>query len=544
VTAVAGAFRSVARVDSRAEAVRRVAVAALLTFGLVAIAVSAWSLDDGGIGWDSRGDTIAAAVVRSTDSSSSLAEAYEAVPATSEFYGVLPQQLADVLHLLTTGSTAPLSPDDAATYLYQGAANLALGVLAVTALAIAVALAFESLLAGAFAWALTLSLPLWLGMQHIDFKDMPVAAGLTLVSAAFVLGFVLPPGRTTAVIATVLAGIGGGVAVASRPSSIVLLAGLVGGTLVVALAWGAWRHRLRDTLPIVFAAVAAPVCGLALTWATNPIARIGGFTWLHDSIDIARNYPWDVGPIRTAGHDLRSIDLPWWYVPAWLWAQAPLLTLVAVLGGLAVVAARLIRRGGKLAARETLPLVPLAIQAIVLPVVIVASGAVLYDGIRHELFMIPALLAFAAVALAWLDRGAGPRGRVALPVAAVVIVAASLAASIRWAPYAYAFVNPIAGRDKEHRAWELDYWGVSAREGVRRLSDAGYTPVFVAPSQQPGVPFGAYNSKPETGGDSALYVVLRWDRASSYGCDVIFTIERDGNDLGEGARCPQPGTFT
>jgi putative ubiquitin-RnfH superfamily antitoxin RatB of RatAB toxin-antitoxin module len=98
VTAVAGAFRSVARVDSRAEAVRRVAVAALLTFGLVAIAVSAWSLDDGGIGWDSRGDTHAALIVRSIDSSSTLEEAYDAVPATNEFYGVLPQQLGDVLH--------------------------------------------------------------------------------------------------------------------------------------------------------------------------------------------------------------------------------------------------------------------------------------------------------------------------------------------------------------------------------------------------------------------------------------------------------------
>jgi MFS family permease len=453
------------------------------------------------------------------------------VPATSEFYGVLPQQLADVLHLLTTGSTTPLSPDDPDTYLYQGAANLILGILAVTALAIAIALAFESLLAGAFLWSLTLSLPLWLGMQHVDFKDIPVAAGLTLVTAGLVLGFVLTPGRGAVLTATLLAGFGGAIAVGSRPSSIVLLTGLVGGTLVVAVAWGALRHRLRDMLPIAFAAVAAPVCGLVLTWGTNPIARIGSFTWLHDSIDIARHYPGYVGTIRTAGQDLRSTNLPWWYVPAWLWAQAPLLTLVAVLGGMAVVVVRLTWPRRPVVALEALTLVPLAIQAIVLPVIIVASGAVLYDGI-------PALLAFAAVALAWLDRDAGPRGRVAVPVTAVVVVAASLAASIRWAPYAYAFVNPIAGRNKEHRAWELDYWGVSAREGVQRLRAAGYSPVFVAPSQQPGVPFGAYNSKPETGGNSALYVFIRWDRASRGGCEVIFTIKRDGNLLGEGARCP------
>ena len=127
--------------------------------------------------------------------------------------------------------------------------------------------------------------------------------------------------------------------------------------------------------------------------------------------------------------------------------------------------------------------------------------------------------------------------------AAVVVVAASLAASIRWAPYAYAFVNPIAGSNKENRAWEFDYWGVSAREGVRRLREAGYSPIFVVPGQQPGVPYGAFNHTPTTGGKSAIYVFTRWDRASRYDCDVIFTIKRDGNVLGEGARCPRYAVF-
>ena len=324
-------------------------------------------------------------------------------------------------------------------------------------------------------------------MEHVDFKDMPVAAGLTAVSAGLLLAFALERPRTASVAGAVTAGFGGAIAVATRPSAIVLLAGLVGGTLAVVLAWGVGGTAC-DTVPVVVAGLAAPVFGLVLTWATNPIARIGTVTWLRDSIDIARKYPWDVGTIRAAGQDMHSIDLPWWYVPAWVWAQLPLLTFAALVCGIAVVVTRLVWPRRPVTARATLPLVPLAIQAIVLPVAIVASGAVLYDGIRHELFMIPALLAFPAVALAWLDGDAGRRAKVVLPLAAVVVVAASLAASIRWAPYAYAFVNPIAGSNKENRAWELDYWGVSAREGVRRLRRAGYSPIFVAPGQQPGVP--------------------------------------------------------
>ena len=105
----------------------------------------------------------------------------------------------------------------------------------------------------------------------------------------------------------------------------------------------------------MIAGLAAPVCGLVLTWATNPIARLGTVHWLRDSIDIARKYPWDVGPIRAAGQDLHSVDLPWWYVPAWLWAQLPLLTFAALVGGIAVVVTRLIwpRRAAHRARRRS-----------------------------------------------------------------------------------------------------------------------------------------------------------------------------------------------
>src|SRR5262249_59602101 len=106
----------------------------------------------------------------------------------------------------------------------------------------------------------------------------------------------------------------------------VLLGAVVGGTLAAALVRGFHRHRVRETLPVVVAGAAAPLCGVALTWATNPIARLGTVTWFRDSIDIAKKDPWNAGSIPAAAKNLTSIDLPWWYVPAWLWAQLPLLT--------------------------------------------------------------------------------------------------------------------------------------------------------------------------------------------------------------------------
>ena len=77
---------------------------------------------------------------RSVDTSWPIAKAYAAVPGPLEFYGVLIQQFADVLHFVVSGSTARLQPDDPDTYLYQGIANLIVAVVAVTALAAALAI--------------------------------------------------------------------------------------------------------------------------------------------------------------------------------------------------------------------------------------------------------------------------------------------------------------------------------------------------------------------------------------------------------------------
>jgi hypothetical protein len=288
------------------------------------------------------------------------------------------------------------------------------------------------------------------------------------------------------------------------------------------------RRRVRSALPVALAAAAALVCGLLFTWATDPVARLGMVQWLHDAIDSARRFGYDRGTIRAGGRDLHGDDLPWWYVPGWLGVQLPLLTLIALLAGIGALAARVRRL-------PAIPLVPIALQAIGLPLLVVASGAVLYDGIRHLLFMLPALLALPAIAFALLDRG---KARVVMPLAAVVVVAASLFSAIQWAPYAYAYLNPL-GSLGNGLAWDLDYWGVSTKEGVLRLRRAGLDPIYVKPSQQPGILWGAYNTLgPPTPG-SGLYVFLRWDRASDYGCKVLFTIKRGGHVLGEGARCPR-----
>jgi hypothetical protein len=521
--------------DRRAVSLHGLAIGLLVGVGIGAIGVALWSLAHAGIGWDSRVNTQSALAIRSVDPDWTLRQAYAWVPGRSEFYGVFLQQFADRLHLIASGSTEPLRPNDPVTYVYQGLANLILSVISVTALAVALAVALRSVLAAAFVWSVTLATPLWLGMSHVDFKDMPVAAGLTLITSGLILSTREAP--WSLIVSSVLAGAGGAITVATRPGALPLVVALAVGSAVVVFLVGR-RGNVR-AISIEIAAGVAVAAALGFTWATNPIARIDLLGWLRDSSSVGSSFEWDA-TVRTAGRDLRGLDLPWWYVPAWIGAQLPLLTLVAVGGGLIALVVILIRQAPRERLRTSLALGPITLQAIVLPLLTVASGAVLYDGIRHLLYMIPALLAIPAVALAALDHRSAKssRLRVALPVAAVLVAATSLFASMRWAPYAYAFVNPVAGRDAASRPWELDYWGVSAREGVTRLQRLGLTPVHVEPTVRTAIPWGATSGPVAPGARAGLYVFLRDNRAADFGCKVVFEIKRDGQLLGEGARCP------
>jgi hypothetical protein len=528
--------------------VRTAMIGVLGLLGVASIALAAWSLGNGGIGWDAHFDTEAALVIRSIDPDASLEQAYGAAPLTSEVYGVVVQQLADVLHRVTTGSTDPLQPDDPATYVYQGVVNLLLAVVASTALGLALAMAFRSVLAGVFAWSLLSATPLWLGMSHVDAKDIPIAAGLTLVTAGLVLILAARPERSrrwTTVVGALLITAGATVSLTARPGSVVLVAALGGGTAAIVAGTAiALRLFRRPTdlslLPVLVAVEAALVVAVAVTWATNPVARIDTAAWFGDAIRVASSYPVTL-TIRTAGRDLTSDALPLWYVPAWLGVQLPLLTLAAVVAASIALAARSWRGRSRFDARSIAVHVPIVLQALVLPAAIVLSGAVLYDGLRHLLFMLPGLLALPAIVLARLDRAppiGAPWVSTVAPVAAAVVVAASILASARWAPYAYAYLNPLAGRDDTDPSWERDYWGVTAREGVNRLRDLGLATVSVQPINDVGRPWGSLETTAPSPGDTGLYVFARGTySAADFGCTVVFTVRRGGHVLGEGARC-------
>ncbi len=328
--------------------------------------------------------------------------------------------------------------------------------------------------AGALAVILLLLTPEWMGQAFANPKDVPfatAAAWMGLLQIRLIRD--LPRQKWTS-----LAGFGlaFGAALGIRVGGVVLIGPLGIGCLY----WLGLHLRRTPVAPALFdgfVAAARLVPAFILAWLImlacwpwaqlDPIARpleaLAGFS----HFPLSFSFPF-------AGQTLVTTDLPWWYVPVALGVKLPEVTLL----GLAIVTVLAIRA----VMRAPLSLLPerVALAAAILlpPLIVIVTGAVLYDGIRHLLFLLPPLTVAAGIGLdrlaTWMD-GRAVRDR--LPQA-TGLAAALLCLWAGWQvltmarlhPYEAIWYNALAGgvRGAEGR-FELDYWGSPLSEAADML---------------------------------------------------------------------------
>lgn len=167
------------------------------------------------------------------------------------------------------------------------------------------------------------------------------------------------------------------------------------------------------------------------------------------------------------GMDVRTVALPWFYVPGYLLAKLPLLFLAGIIASPVAVA---LARGTRMKAGVEWPAFALAAFAAVFPVVVaVLTHATLYDGVRHFLFILAPLAALAGFALVWLAR-AIPYGRLAVGAVAALSAVLILRQDVLLHPYEYIWFNPLAGgvAGAQDR-FEMEYWTTAESEMIREL---------------------------------------------------------------------------
>ena len=185
---------------------------------------------------------------------------------------------------------------------------------------------------------------------------------------------------------------------------------------------------------------------------------------------------------RFAGDFVPVDALPWYYLPTWMAITTPPLVGILFLLGLCL----------SLAAIRRAPLDPenrgrlLFLLLFFLPLAAVLTlRPILYDGWRHFYFVYPAVLAIAMLGVERLCSLPRARG-VALCVVGLAI-AHSIFFVVRDHPYQHVYFNLLAGTDTESD-FELDYWGLSFREGLETILELEPTgTVAVALSDVPGV---------------------------------------------------------
>jgi hypothetical protein len=272
------------------------------------------------------------------------------------------------------------------------------------------------------------------------------------------------------------------------------------------------------------------------------------------------------GTVLFDGEFIRSTELPRSYITHYLLITSPELVLLLLAVGLLVGMGWLARRG-KAVDSISLQRYVVVIVGSVFPVAYVAaSGSVLYDGLRHLLFVVPPLTALAGVAYHVATTRIARRSK---PAALTLqgLVAAYLAfhvyTMVALHPHQYLYFNRlVGGLGGAYGRYETDYWGNSYREAVLRLRDHltqadGPAPhpiyrIAVCSNSLSSTYYFPENFLLASAPEQADFLVAttRWNCHESLDGDVLLRVERFGVPLAivkdrrrlEGSsRSPDPG---
>jgi hypothetical protein len=367
-------------------------------------------------------------------------------------------------------------PDFLAALLYQGVPEfrhqIRHAVTAAFALATVPALfQIAKLLgrpwAGPIASLILFSLPVFFGHAFINSKDIPLAAAFTWALLGLVWLFQENRFSWPRV---VVAGLALGFPLTIRPGIwpilvVMLVAVVVYSDLVARPARREGPERRSGWK--LFALI-------GVSWAT----MVAVWPWAHENplvhpllgIWAAGSFP-TVVPVLFEGVSYSSEALPRHYLLKMFGLKTPTPVLLLALGGSGIALARAWSdRNGRGLGNLVLAmwlLAPLAAWTLTTPNI--------YDGIRHFIFVLPALALCAALGvLTLLDAIRPPPMRWVTGVILVLLLAAPVADIVRLHPYEMTYYNRWAGGvGGAAERYETEYWVTSYREAAEWISEQG-----------------------------------------------------------------------
>ncbi|KQV72768.1 hypothetical protein ASC64_19150 [Nocardioides sp. Root122] len=354
-----------------------------------------------------------------------------------------------------------------------------LGVVLIGAVGVAATAATAARISGSWRWALVAAgmlsaMPMWWGHAMFNVKDIPVGTGYALVTLGCMLALGAPSVATDAFrgrhgrLSAVAVAAGVLLTIGTRPAMWVALGTVLAWTALAMVMTGAPDSAIPKWRRVAML-VASALAPLALLAAIYPSVFARPDLWLWESVfDSSSN-----GMVSSRGH-----------LPFAVAGTVPIVLLVVgLLGSYGRFAAW--RSDPRLFSGRAPLMVLLLLQALLLPVLLVASGAPLSGGLRHVLFAAPAVAVLMAAGLAQLFDDAGARGRQAVAAIAGVGMVLPVVTSVQLFPYSYGYVNEVAAALGVNS--QADFWQASFREYADKL-DAGDFVVCGATTDEEGRP--------------------------------------------------------
>ncbi len=307
----------------------------------------------------------------------------------------------------------------------------------------------------------------WYGAMFNHTKDVPFAAAMA--GATFFLiraARGLPAPRAGDIAAL---GLLAGAALGIRVLGILLL---IYAGVAIALylprqgsGYARWRFATASLLKLLPALLLAYVIMiLAWPWAAlaplNPVRGLFEFSEFHYAI-------------RTVvdGQVYEMAKVPRSYVPIYILIRVPLPALFGAALAMTVALLPRLAAGSTPLQRRDVVLVSLTV---IVPLVcqVVFHGPA-FTGMRHFLFVVPALAVLAGIGLDAAMTALATRGRL-VAAGGLALVAAGFSwdavTLVRLHPYEYLFYNPVVGGlEGASRRYDLDYWFSSMPEALNQL---------------------------------------------------------------------------
>ncbi len=328
-------------------------------------------------------------------------------------------------------------------------------------------------LAGLAALLLLALCPTYYGHMFMNPKDAPFAVAMVILMLGLVRlaeEYPSPSPRTILIV-----GLGAGLSVGSRVlGGLALVYALVG--FVPLFLEEIHTHSAREAahrfIHVVYVLLPGLVLGylvMGLIWPwsimepDNPFHALTYFSHFFEK----------PGKEMFDGALVSVPDMPWSYLPTLFALQLPEVLLGLSIAAVVGTFMSLSRKD--ISARRKSILLMLTVAATLPLVIAMVKRPALYNGIRHFIFVIPAMTVLAGVAFSrgmnWLKENHRSWQPAAVAVFSFGLLL-PLAEMIRLHPYQYTHFNHIAGTVRgADEFFMLDYWGLALKQASDGLRD-------------------------------------------------------------------------